>query len=103
MEDEHRDSNAREVGANVDTFRRFEQPRRVTLSRAGREVRVEYESYAVSLERLHRLFRWYSDPPPCESAVYVAGDAVVVTIKPVGPSRSIRRALRPSAVFSTVS
>jgi hypothetical protein len=48
--------------------------RRYRLGRGGKSVLVEYEGAGVSLERLHRLFQWFSAPPPNAGAVFVCGD-----------------------------
>ncbi len=49
-------------------------PRRLSLTRAGQTVRIEWEDAGVSLERLHRLFQWYTAPPPSLIGIYVSGD-----------------------------
>jgi hypothetical protein len=49
-------------------------PRRFRLVRGGKTLLLEYEDSGVSLERLHRLFLWFSDPPPSTGALFVCGD-----------------------------
>jgi hypothetical protein len=48
--------------------------RRYLLECRGKSLRVEYEVASVNLERLHRLFLWYSEPPANTGAIFVCGD-----------------------------
>jgi hypothetical protein len=44
------------------------------LRRGGKMMVLEYEDTVITLEGLHRLFRFFSEPPPSQGAVFVCGD-----------------------------
>lgn len=70
--------------ARMAQLRRFElrvrdqERRRYELVQPDRLIRIEYEDAGVTLERLHRLYRWYAEEPPCHRAIYVCGDHAVL-------------------------